>query len=203
MRPVFERFSGAARHAVMAAQEEAAGLGHPHVGTEHLLLGLLSDGGSRAGRALAGAGATYDGERKKVTEAVPPSIRGRTKPPFSARAKRALDRAERFCLQARADDIGTAHVLRGVLDVEGTAGQILRGLGVDVVALQQAVESDAAPERSAPATVTAVRCSGCGADLATTLARRTMTAKGDPDREVDVAYCDGCGTALGVVNSGH
>jgi ATP-dependent Clp protease ATP-binding subunit ClpC len=195
---VFERFSGSARHAVLTAQDEAVRLGHSHVGTEHLLLGLLSDGGSSAGEALSAAGATYDGARKKVGEVVPRSGAGRGKPPFSARAKRALDRAERFCLQARAGELGTAHVLRGVLDVEGTAGQVLRGLGVDVVALQQAVQSDTAPERSVPVAAPAVRCPGCGADLASTLSHRTLTARGDSDREVDVTFCDACGTALGA-----
>ena len=39
---MFERFTDRARHAVVAAQEEARRLGHTYIGTEHLLLGLLA-----------------------------------------------------------------------------------------------------------------------------------------------------------------
>jgi ATP-dependent Clp protease ATP-binding subunit ClpA len=37
---MFERFTHAAREVVVVAQEEAAAIGHDHVGTEHLLLGV-------------------------------------------------------------------------------------------------------------------------------------------------------------------
>lgn len=40
---MFERFTAAAREAVVAAQEQARGSGHHHIGTEHLLLGVLAD----------------------------------------------------------------------------------------------------------------------------------------------------------------
>ena len=39
---MFERFSGQARHVVVSAQEEARELDHNYIGTEHLLLGLLT-----------------------------------------------------------------------------------------------------------------------------------------------------------------
>src|SRR5919108_3371875 len=38
----FTRFTTEARAAVVAAQAEARALGHDHVGTEHLLLGVLT-----------------------------------------------------------------------------------------------------------------------------------------------------------------
>ena len=41
---MFERFSGQARHVVVSAQEEARELDHNYIGTEHLLLGLLTLG---------------------------------------------------------------------------------------------------------------------------------------------------------------
>jgi len=45
---MFERFSADARQAVVAAQEEAVGLRHGWIGTEHLVLGLLAAGGDGA-----------------------------------------------------------------------------------------------------------------------------------------------------------
>jgi ATP-dependent Clp protease ATP-binding subunit ClpA len=38
---MFERFTQSARNTVVSATEEARGLGHDFIGTEHLLLGLL------------------------------------------------------------------------------------------------------------------------------------------------------------------
>jgi ATP-dependent Clp protease ATP-binding subunit ClpA len=38
---VFERFTESARMVVVYAQEEARALGHPHIGAEHLLLGVV------------------------------------------------------------------------------------------------------------------------------------------------------------------
>ena len=38
---MFERFTDQARHVVVVAQQESATLGHDHIGTEHLLLGVL------------------------------------------------------------------------------------------------------------------------------------------------------------------
>jgi ATP-dependent Clp protease ATP-binding subunit ClpA len=52
---MFERFTRAAREVVVGAQHQARQLGHPVVGTEHLLLGLAADPGV-AGRVLAAAG---------------------------------------------------------------------------------------------------------------------------------------------------
>lgn len=49
---MFERFTEAARAIVVQAQEARADLGHPFVGTEHLLLAMMSDDGV-AGRILA------------------------------------------------------------------------------------------------------------------------------------------------------
>lgn len=58
---MFERFTPGAREVVIVAQDAARSLGHRHIGTEHLLLGLLRDADGVAGRALAGAGADYAG----------------------------------------------------------------------------------------------------------------------------------------------
>ena len=54
---MFERFTQEARKATVDAQAVARRLGHGHIGTEHLLLGLLETGGVAA-RVLAGLGIT-------------------------------------------------------------------------------------------------------------------------------------------------
>ncbi|HEY5357472.1 MAG TPA: Clp protease N-terminal domain-containing protein [Streptosporangiaceae bacterium] len=63
---VFERFHQDARDAVARAREEAAGLGHQQIGSEDLLLGLLTGPGVAA-EALAAAGADAAGLRSRIS----------------------------------------------------------------------------------------------------------------------------------------
>jgi ATP-dependent Clp protease ATP-binding subunit ClpA len=63
---MFERFSEAARAVVVGAQTEARSLGHPWIGTEHLLLAVLAVEGAPVPRALAGLGLTHDAVRTEV-----------------------------------------------------------------------------------------------------------------------------------------
>ena len=48
----FERFTDKARHVVVSAQEQARGLKHTHIDTEHLLLGLLDTPDGLAAKVL-------------------------------------------------------------------------------------------------------------------------------------------------------
>jgi ATP-dependent Clp protease ATP-binding subunit ClpA len=57
---MFERFTDAARAAVVGAQTEARALGHGWIGTEHLLLAVVRDPDRPVARQLAGLGLTHD-----------------------------------------------------------------------------------------------------------------------------------------------
>ena len=57
---MFERFTVGARTTVVVGQDSARSLGHRHIGTEHLLLGLVRDADEISGRVLAAAGVTYE-----------------------------------------------------------------------------------------------------------------------------------------------
>lgn len=200
---MLERFSSAARQAVARAEEEATRLGHGHIGTEHLLLGILAGGEDSAALALVAAGATLDGSRDKVAEAV--SAEGTRKVgdlQFSDRAKRTLERASRFSFRRHDEQVETEHVLLSLLDVEGTAGQVLRGLGVDLVRVWVALDSppdDAtgAAHRASP------RCAVCGSALDTALAHRVVTSHSEGRHRQDfvVAYCSACGSAVGATTA--
>jgi ATP-dependent Clp protease ATP-binding subunit ClpA len=63
---VFERFTERARGTVVLAQEEARDLHHPHIDTEHLLLGLLRDRTSVGYEALDRLGIHLDDVRSEV-----------------------------------------------------------------------------------------------------------------------------------------
>jgi ATP-dependent Clp protease ATP-binding subunit ClpA len=123
---MFERFSGQARHVVVSAQEEARELDHNYIGTEHLLLGLLTSD-SLASVSLNTLGYTRDDVQAKVVATVG---RGKASPgghiPFTPRAKKVLELSLREALQLKHNYIGTEHILLGILrEGEGMAAQIL------------------------------------------------------------------------------
>ena len=201
---MLERFSDAARQAVARAEEEARRLGHGHVGTEHLLLGILAGGEDSAAQALLAAGATLDGSLDKVAEAVPAEGAGILSDlQFSDRAKRTLERASRLSLRRHDGQVNTEHVLLSLLDVEGTAGQILRGLGVDLVKVRAALDSPPDYDATPAAHGASPRCAVCGSALDTALAHRVVTSHGERRHRQDfvVAYCSGCGSAIGATTA--
>ncbi|HEY6427595.1 MAG TPA: Clp protease N-terminal domain-containing protein [Acidimicrobiales bacterium] len=59
-------FTPRAKAVVRNALHEALQLGHNYVGTEHLLLGLFTDGESVAAKVLVELGASLDGTRAKI-----------------------------------------------------------------------------------------------------------------------------------------
>src|SRR5829696_4527599 len=63
---MFERFTQAAHRVVELAEEEAARLGHRYLGPEHVLLGLVRDGDSRAARVLRAHGLDLAAARVEV-----------------------------------------------------------------------------------------------------------------------------------------
>jgi ATP-dependent Clp protease ATP-binding subunit ClpA len=67
---MFERFAPDARAMLVRAQEEATGLGHDWLGTEHLLLGALAEPRSDAARLLARHGLDLTAARADVLELV-------------------------------------------------------------------------------------------------------------------------------------
>lgn len=126
--PVHDELQGfglEARQAVVAAQDAARSMRHERVGTEHLLLGLLAD--PEVGQVLKDAGLSDGAARRKIAEAVPVAEPADPKAPLprTPRCGRAIGRATRFARDDHADLAGCRHLLLGVLDVEGTAGQVL------------------------------------------------------------------------------
>jgi ATP-dependent Clp protease ATP-binding subunit ClpA len=203
---VLENFSVRAKHVVSLAMIEAQGLDHSRVGTEHLLLGLLADGDGAAARVLREAGASLAAARHTVAEVVGADVESPDGEvlPLTARAQRALGRAGRFSRQEREHEVTAAHVLLGVLDVEGLACQVLRGLGVDIASLRNAVVASGADVGEVIVTDAAVmrpRCPQCRAALDDTVAEALIATRQDgrATSRVSVVYCTGCGTTLGVL----
>lgn len=139
---MFERFTDRARRVLVLSQEEARALDHHHIGTEHLLLGLVREGEAVAAKALEGFGIGLEEARRQVVELVG---RGETAAqghlPFTARASRALQLAGQESQDRGLDYIGTEHLLLGLVrEGTGTGVQALGKLGADLGGVARAVD---------------------------------------------------------------
>jgi hypothetical protein len=142
------RFTGRARTSVRAAQDAARDLGHELIGTEHLLLGMLTVSQSLAAKSLKDMGVTRD----TVLAVVEPGTGGgrrRRHIPFSPLAKQALEASPQAAALLGHNYVGTEHLLLALLRIgDGRAAEMLTDLGVteervrtDVVARIQRMAS--------------------------------------------------------------
>jgi ATP-dependent Clp protease ATP-binding subunit ClpA len=124
---VFERFTEAARQVVVLAQEEARGLKHNYIGTDHILLGLLRAEDGTAARALESLGVGLEGVRAHIRRIVGTGEEVSAQQiPFTPRTKKVLELALREALSLNHNYIGTEHILLGlVYENEGVASRIL------------------------------------------------------------------------------
>ena len=130
---MFERFADGARQVVVLAQEEARTLKHDHIGTEHILLGLVREEEGLAARVLESLDITVERVRAQVVRIVGS---GKEVPsgqiPFTPRAKKVLELALREALSLGHNYIGSEHILLGLVRVNRvTAGRILLDFDAD------------------------------------------------------------------------
>ena len=148
---MFERFTDKARRAVVLAADEARLLSHDHIGTEHILLGILSEGGGNAASALTSLGITLEAARAQVATTAGPVAPAPERILFTTRAKRSLELALREALQLGHDYIGTEHILLGLIHDDNASGaEALTGLGADLGAVRQRVIELLPRRRSLP-----------------------------------------------------
>lgn len=128
----FHRFTDGARAVLVHAQEEARGLGHDYVGTEHLLLGLLTESQGVAAETLQALGVTSDAVRHQIERIIGPGgQQPRGHIPLTPRAKQAVfEGAMREAMLLGHNYIDTEHLLLGLLrSGEGVAAAVLIHLG--------------------------------------------------------------------------
>jgi hypothetical protein len=138
---MFERFTDRARRVVVLAQEEARLLDHDHIGTEHILLGLVHEEEGVAARALTELGVSLEAVRDEVRQTIgqgdSPSA-GHI--PFTPRAKKVLELSLREALALGHNYIGTEHILLGLLrEGQGVGAEVLVRLGADQERVRQQV----------------------------------------------------------------
>jgi ATP-dependent Clp protease ATP-binding subunit ClpC len=134
---MFERFTERAREVIALAQEEARGLEHRSVGTEHLLLGLIRQDQGLAAQALQASGLWLDKARTVVVAVHSDADDVNGQIPFTPDAKRVLERSLREAVRLSHNYIGTEHLLLGLLrEPEATGYRALVEMGADPTELR-------------------------------------------------------------------
>jgi ATP-dependent Clp protease ATP-binding subunit ClpC len=145
---MFERFTPEAREVIVHAQDQARGLGHTQIGTEHLLLGLIAEETGAAGRAFARLGVTLEAAREAIMALVRP---GEPTPPeqqipFSPRAKGTLEASLRQAMGFKDTSIDTEHILLALLiERDGRTASVLASLGCPPDLLRETVIEERGP----------------------------------------------------------
>ncbi|WP_067842560.1 ATP-dependent protease ATP-binding subunit ClpC [Amphibacillus sediminis] len=137
---MFGRFTERAQKVLALSQEEAIRLGHSNIGTEHILLGLISEGEGIAAKALTSLGL----ETKKIQEEVEALI-GRGKQGaqtihYTPRAKKVIELSMDEARKLGHTYVGTEHILLGLIrEGEGVAARVLNNLDVSLNRARQQV----------------------------------------------------------------
>ena len=150
----FTGFTQKANSALNSAISSAENFGHTYVGSEHILLGLLSESGGMAYTALTARKATYGDVEAIIRSSIgvgSPTVLSPND--FTPRAKNIIDTA---ILQGRGmghSYIGTEHILMGIIrEGTGAATEILSQMGIqpqDLLSdLTNALGSNSSGEKS-------------------------------------------------------
>ena len=127
-----DRFTERGQRAMLMAQHEALNLGRTYVGTEHLLLGVMSDPGAAA-NVLHGI--TLDAVRNEII-----SILGKgtedthgKQMVYTPRTRKVLEQAVREANDLKQNAASVEHILLALMrEREGVAAHVLIKLGLDL-----------------------------------------------------------------------
>ena len=137
---MFGRFTEKAQRAILLAQEEAKGLKHNYVGTEHLLLGLIAEAQGVAAIVLKEFGVSIENARKEVIKAIGQGDHEAELLGFTPRTKRIFELSFLEARNLGHNYVGTEHLLLGLLaEGEGVASAVLRKLSVNTDKLSEKI----------------------------------------------------------------
>ncbi|HXV75745.1 MAG TPA: ATP-dependent Clp protease ATP-binding subunit [Candidatus Polarisedimenticolaceae bacterium] len=139
---MFEKFTEKAKRILFLARYEASQHGSKQIGTEHILLGLLKEGEDSTRELFSRANVSMDLLQAELEQRGPAREKLSTSVeiPFSDDTKRALQFAEEEAERLMHPNIGTEHILLGLLRLEdSTAGRMLAERGMRLYAVREDV----------------------------------------------------------------
>jgi ATP-dependent Clp protease ATP-binding subunit ClpC len=171
----FDKFTGNAKKALIAAQKEAKRLGNFYIGTEHLLLGILIQRRSLGADILGSFGVDLE-KLYLVLDFTPGGIsETKTKKGLSSHAKRAIEIAVDIARKYDHLYIGTEHLLLGILSQKNSACYvILKSIKVNPEKIKASIED--LFKRSASASILEEKMIPAGMKLPTLKSRQKTPA---------------------------
>jgi len=137
---IYGRFTKKAEAALIHAKEFAMALGHPYIGTEHILWGLVKEGTGIAASVLVSNGVTDERIKHKIIELIGTGEGGNGAISYTPRTKRVLELSYAEARRMGQNFIGTEHILIGIMrEGESVAVKILIDLGVDIRKLYESI----------------------------------------------------------------
>jgi len=140
---MFEKFTERARKVMSRARQEAQRLSSELIETEHILLGIIQEGGGVAAKALRNLNVDLKRIRQEIEKLIIPSWSPTVtlgQLPFSPRAKRVIELAGEAASQLGHDVICTEHLLLGLArERDGIAARVLAGLCLGPSAVEEAI----------------------------------------------------------------
>jgi ATP-dependent Clp protease ATP-binding subunit ClpA len=122
-------FNERARNVMSLARQEALRLNVEFITSEHILLGIIQEGGGAAGKVLKNHNVDLKRIRQEIEKLITPLSSPTLKSsrlPWSPRATRVIENACRTAGRLGHDVVGTEHLLLGLLmENEGIAPQVL------------------------------------------------------------------------------
>ncbi|HIA28475.1 MAG TPA: AAA family ATPase, partial [Planctomycetes bacterium] len=132
---MFDKFTDRARKVMALARKEAQRFNHDFIGTEHVLLGLVSEGSGVAANVLTNIEIDSSKIRAEIEKQVRPgpAMVSMGQVPFTPRAKKVLELCQEEANELNHNYIGTEHLLLGLIrEEDGVAAQVLKELGVSL-----------------------------------------------------------------------
>ena len=137
------KFTQKAQNALTKAMHFARELGHTYIGSEHLLLGLMSETDSVAAKLLEGRGLSFDKLRDAVIEIAGNGVKTMVTPgDMTPRTKKIIETSSYESVRFGHNYIGTEHLLLAVLsETDCVAVKLLNNLNVNINDLRSDIVS--------------------------------------------------------------
>lgn len=134
---ILERLSSRAKNALISAQMVSEELHHDHIGTEHLLYGVVAEKSSFAAEILMKAKISADIVKTELIIVNKNNEISAWKPVLSENLKTAIERSAIVASQYGYQFIGTEHFLYGLITTRSNKSKvILSKLGIDIGELE-------------------------------------------------------------------
>ena len=148
----FTGFTEKANRALNSAVETAENLGHTYVGSEHLLCGIVKEGGSVATSLMASKGITAQSVEQEIRKTVGVGIPTVLTPDdFTPRSKHIIELSVSIAAKENAGYVGTEHLLSAILSEDDScASYIISELGYSCDVILSDIGSNSAGRSYTP-----------------------------------------------------